>query len=374
MKTANVLFAMMLGMTAGCATTLEQLPAAASGGNLAAEPTFGAEGACVVTGGANTIAPKAQVRPGLEFVSTSTGLALGFGSTPHDAVAVKIDPLSGRAVETASRHSSEPIRRVTPRERGTDLDLSIDADCKASALRGSITIAASEPLVVGTAGSDIAWASCASSAPHALWHFDGAVQDLRGIALADGGFAIVFRQLGSVWFGRVDAQKNAEAPLKKIAERDELRSPVLAESGDAILVVWSEEGRDNWSLAGVSIAPCGHTTPVRFERAMADATRDAIQPSLIGVDNGNFLLVWTEGSAYSHQVRAVTIGSGGRAVGPVLAVSSGTESGWGRPALTADGHGAVVYFVPTDSGFAVAATPIACPLSPSHSNRIATRL
>src|SRR5579859_1458518 len=162
MRTANVMFAMMLGMTAGCATTLDQVPAAESGAGPTTEAVFGAEGACVVTGGVNTIAPKAQIRPGLELVSTANGLALGFGMTAHDAIAVKIDPRSGRAVETASRHSSDRIRRVTPRERGADLDLSIDADCKANMLKDSITISTNEPLVVGTVDSDISWSSCAA--------------------------------------------------------------------------------------------------------------------------------------------------------------------------------------------------------------------
>src|SRR5205085_819921 len=126
-------------------------------------------------------------------------------------------------------------------------------------------------------------------------------------------------------------------------------------------------------LGGVSVAPCGHATPVHIARPGAKGDADAIQPALAGVDHGNFLLVWTEGPATTHQVRAVTIDAHGRAVGPVLAVSSGSESGWGRPALTADGRGAVVYLVPTDDGFAVAATPIACPLSPAHANSVASR-
>ncbi|HEX9297357.1 MAG TPA: hypothetical protein VF881_16055 [Polyangiaceae bacterium] len=77
---------------------------------------------------------------------------------------------------------------------------------------------------------------------------------------------------------------------------------------------------------------------------------------------------------WGHQVRAVTLESHGRAVGPALRVSSGAESGWGRPAITADGRGAVVYLVPTGSGFAVAATPIECSSSARANRLAATRL
>jgi hypothetical protein len=378
MKSLRWMFPVMLAMTAGCATTLDQsssLRPSSAPEEMKATVADGA--ACIVTGTVRTIAPKALVRPGIELVSTSDGLALGFSRTPHDAVTIKIDPASAMTTATFSRHSSNPIRRVTPLERGSNaIDAAIDADCKSNPLKGAVTVAAKQPFTIGSADSDIAWTSCASEQPHTLWHFShGPVQELRGIALADGGFAIVFREGGSVWFGRLDSEKAPTGPLKRIAERAELRGPTLAESGDNVMVIWSEQSASgNWSLAGSTVAPCGHTTPVRLDAPTLAAEGDAIQPSLVGVDGGHFLLVWTEGPAYSHEVRAATIESHGHTVGPVLRVSSGAESGWGRPALTADGRGAVVYLVPTDDGFAVAATPIACPLSSARANQVATRL
>jgi hypothetical protein len=378
MKTARLMFPLMLAMTSGCASTLDRSstlrPSAEVGDAVVASDGE----ACIVTGAVRTVAPSALVRPGVEIVSTADGLALGFSRTPHDAVAVKIDSSSAMTTRTFSRHSADPIRRVTPLDRGANaLDAAIDADCKSNPLKGAMTVSAKEPFSIGTTDTDIAWAACAAETPHTLWHFSqGPVQELRGIALRDGGFAVVFRQGGSVWFGRLDSEKAPVGPLRRVAERAQVRAPTLAESGDDVMVIWTEQAtdHDNWSLAGVSIAPCGHTTPVRLELPMDAAEGDAIQPALASVEGGHYLLVWTEGPAWSHQVRAATIESHGRAVGPVLRVSSGAESGWGRPALTADGRGAVVYLVPTGSGFAVAATPIACPLSSARTNQIATRL
>jgi hypothetical protein len=370
---------MMLAMTAGCATTLDEGSALRSASEIGGETAAPVEGAaCVVTGTVRTIAEKALVRSGLELVSMADGLAVGFSQTPYDAVAVKIDPASAMATGSFSRHSLDPIRRVTPLERGAQaIDAAIDADCKKSPLRGAVTIAAKEPFSIGTTGGDIAWASCASEAPRALWRFtQGEVEDLRGIALGDGGYAIAFRQGGSAWFGRLDSEKAPVGPLKRVAERTNLRAPTIAESGDDVMIVWTERSSsyDNWSLAGVTVAPCGHTTPVHLDLPPAGVAGDAIQPALAPVDGGRFLLVWTEGPATFHQVRALTIEAHGHAVGPALQVSSGAESGWGRPALTADGRGAVVYFVPTGSGFAVAATPIACPVSTARTNQVVTRL
>jgi hypothetical protein len=377
MKTLRLMFPMMLAMTAGCATTLEQSSSPRAATELGGESVAASEGAaCVVTGTVRTIAPKALIRPGLELVSTSDGLAIGFSQSSHDAVAMKIDPSSAMTTGTFSRHSSDPIRRVTPLERSANaIDAAIDADCKTNPLQGAVTISAKEPFTIGTTDGDIAWAACASETPRTLWHFtQGPVEELRGIALADGGFAVVFRQGGSAWFGRLDSEKAPVGPLKRVAERENLRGPTIAESDDNVMIVWSERtsSEDNWSLGGLTVAPCGHTTPVRLDLPMADGQGDAIQPALASASGGHFLLVWTEGPATGHQVRALTIESHGHAVGPVLQVSSGAESGWGRPALTADGRGAVVYLVPTSSGFAVAATPIACPVS--RTNQVVTRL
>ncbi|HEX9294872.1 MAG TPA: hypothetical protein VF881_03530 [Polyangiaceae bacterium] len=375
MKIVRFMFPAMLALTTGCATTLDQggaLRPNAEARNEAAVP--GGAPACFVSGEMRTIAPKAQVRPGIEVVTTATGIALGFSRTPFDAVAMTMDPSSGVATERFSRHTADPIRHITPIHReGDAIDAAIDAECKANTLKGAVTISARESFVVGTTDGEIAWAACASELPHTLWHFSqGAVRELRGIALRGGGYAIAFREGESIWLGRVDADKNPLGPLHRIATRAELRAPVLAESGEDVLVVWSEQrnGSDRWSLGGASVAQCGHATPMDLAIPMENADADAIQPALAAVDANHFLLVWTEGPVWGRQVRAVTIESHGRAVGPALRVSAGAESGWARPAITADGRGAVVYLVPTSSGFAIAATPIECSSS-GRANRVA---
>jgi len=362
----------MLAMTAGCATTLDQ-PVALGAKRDTVGSFTGENPGCVVVGTVRTIATRA--RPGVEFVSTTGGLAVGFGKTPFEAVAMTIDPGSAMATASFSRHSAHPIRHVTPLDRGeSGLDAAIDADCKASALQDSVTISAKEPFVVGTANGKIAWAACASETPQVLWPFSkGAVHDLQGVALAGGGVAIVFRQDSVFWFGRLDSERAPVGALVPIADRPLLRSPTLAASGDHLLVVWAEQAgaEDRWLLAGASVAPCGHATPIDLDVPPASADSDAIQPALAPVDADHFLLVWTEGPVWGHQVRAITIEARGRSLGSVLSVSSGAESGWGRPAIAADGRGAIVYLVPGDSGFALAATPIACPLSP-HPARVTT--
>jgi hypothetical protein len=378
MKTARLMFPLTLALTAGCATTLDKNPTVRSEmGVVAATPADGT--ACVVSGAVHTIAPQALVRPGVELVSTTNGLALGFRTTLHDGVIMKIDPASAMATQRVALHSVDPIRRVTPLDRNSEsLGAAVDTDCKTNQLDGAVTVSAKDPFVIGTANGEMSWASCASQAPHPLWPLaEGKVRELRGIALADGGYAVLFAQNDALWFGKLDAEKNPTGALSKIAEGSHLRWPTIAQTGERLLVVWAElaSGRDQWSLAGASLAPCGHPTPIRIDLPSDTTEGDAIQPALTAVDANHFLLVWTEGTSTGHDVRAITLEAEGHAVGQALRISSGAESGWGRPAVTADGRGAVVYFVPADNGFAIAATPIACPLASAPAAHLAsTRL
>lgn len=88
-----------------------------------------------------------------------------------------------------------------------------------------------------------------------------------------------------------------------------------------------------------------------------------MSPSIAPLPGGRFLLVWTEGPASGHDVRALTVSSDGTAVGAPLAVSTpGGNAGQGQAAVTASGEGAVGFLSASGERFEVAATPIDCGL------------
>jgi len=353
MKTARLKFPLMLALTSSCSTMFERSAAAHSTVELAGQQATWTPAACVVAGEPRTLAPTARIRSGIDLVSTANELALGFSTASHQSVAMKLDPSSGEA---------------TSSQTGT-------SDCKTGHLSGAVRVSASVPFTVGVADGALAWGPCAGEEPTVLWPLpDGTIEDLRGIALHDGGFAILFRQRDSVWLGRLDSDKNPVGSLSRIAERPQLRWPTLAESGGSILVVWADRsnGGDRSALGGAVVAPSGTVKPIRLDLPAGGLGGDAIQPALAVIDAAHYLLVWTEGPAWSHEVRAVTIESNGHAVGAALRVSPGVESGWGRVAVTADGRGAIVYLVPAGGGLAVAATPIVCRVPEAPSTHVTT--
>ena len=87
-----------------------------------------------------------------------------------------------------------------------------------------------------------------------------------------------------------------------------------------------------------------------------------MSPGIASVPGGRFLLVWTEGPATRHDVRALTLSREGQPLGKPLVISGKkVNAGQGQGAVTASGRGAVAFLESTEGGgFQVVATPIKC--------------
>ena len=88
---------------------------------------------------------------------------------------------------------------------------------------------------------------------------------------------------------------------------------------------------------------------------------EVLSPSLASISGGGFLLSYTERTVYDSRVNAQAIDSIGAPIGAPLTISADKSgAGWGNGAVTTDGRGVVAFLAPSDSGFEVVATPIAC--------------
>jgi len=131
-----------------------------------------------------------------------------------------------------------------------------------------------------------------------------------------------------------------------------------------VLVSWAERPDVNASLRLRAMsAPVGQAPrPIRLEIPTRGGT-DASSPALAAIDDGHFLLVWTEGSPSSNEVRALTLNAEGQTFGPAFSVSSRMNAGWGRPAVSADGRGAIAFLASNEQGFELVVAPVACPIT-----------
>jgi hypothetical protein len=332
-------------------------------------------GGCVLSGVARQVAGRARVRGGIEMVPSRTRLALGFTTSPHEAVTLDLDPGSASVVRRTERHSSEVIDHATVMlSADQHVDAVIDEECSAPQLSGARTVHGPSPFIVGLSRGWLSWATCNGMSPVSLWGIskeENAISDLQGVARANDGFVIVLRRENALFMGELDADKKAMGPLRKIAEAGWLRSPALAESGGNVLVSWAErpDANANLRLAAVSIPVGQAPRPLHLEIPTRTGM-DASSPALAAIDNGRFLLVWTEGSSSSSEVRALTLDVEGHAFGEALSVSPQMNGGWGRAAVSSDGRGAIAFLASNELGFELAVAPVVCPVTHASADTV----
>jgi hypothetical protein len=138
----------------------------------------------------------------------------------------------------------------------------------------------------------------------------------------------------------------------------------VAISDGVVLAAWADRASasDPWRLRWVRFnAGEAPGAPGTFTPPAGGQGEQAMSPGVAAVPGGRFLLVWTEGPASRHDVRALTLSRDGQPIGPPLVISNqGINAGQGQAAVTSGQHGLVSFLESASGGFAVVATPIAC--------------
>jgi hypothetical protein len=337
-----------------------------------APPSSASLSPCSVVGSSHVVAPTAIVAAGVEVVRMGDGVAVGFAPTEKDGMAVALDPSSLTATATARARSADPVRRVTPTAttKGA-LSLVVDADKTNDRVQGRRTVLTDPPVQLGAAEGNLVWAPLRQAATGQLWPLEGgaAVESLRG-AVESGSehaIALAFRRGASVWIGAAEGA-TAFAPKGDLAHVDGLGpsvgSPSVAIGDGVVVVAWADRASQDepWRLRWLHFkagSPPGE--PTTFVPPAGGKGEQAMSPALSALPGGRFLLVWTEGPASGHEVRALTLSSEARPLGgPIVVSSESTNAGQGQAAVNASGQGVIAFLESRGDAFEVAATSIAC--------------
>jgi hypothetical protein len=333
-------------------------------------------GPCKLAGEPRVVAPEAVVATGIEARAFGDEIAVGFASSDHRGGLLHVDPTS-LATTSASTKSYAPIvRRVTPTlTKKGKISLVVDVDKKGDALHGRRTLDLDPPLQVGAAKQYLVWTpSLKHKAAGKLWPLQGddGVEAPRGVQLGSEpmGVVIGFRNGGSLWVGQADrsgSSLQAKGDLSRLGRQGEMvGAPAIAASDGVVMMAWAarKTADDPWRMrwlrfkAGESPGP-DHA----FVVPAGGPGEQSMAPGLAALPGGRFLLVWTEGPASAHEVRAQTLSSEGTALGEPLRISAtGVNAGQGQPAVTSTGRGVVAFLAADGSRFEVVAAPIACTL------------
>ncbi|HEX3771824.1 MAG TPA: hypothetical protein VHV30_13200 [Polyangiaceae bacterium] len=358
------------------ATPVEPAPAPAP--EPAPRAPAASTAACVVGGAPRTVAPSAIVAAGVEVRTVGDDVALGFAPNDHQATALRLDASSLASTSKVDSQSSDAVRRVVPLASADGaLTIAEDTDREGDALQGRRTIALDPPLEIGAAGGNVVWGRPGAGSSGKLWPLDGdgPVEALRGATdtTQDAPVtAIAFRHAGSIWLGTA-VGRDALAPLGALTRAAGtsagVGSPAIAANGGVVMAAWADRAAatDPWRLrwltfkAGEAPGEPGTFTPPAGGRG-----EQAMSPGIAAVPGGRFLLVWTEGPAAHHDVRALTLSHDGQPLGKPLVISAKhVNAGQGNAAFNSAGRGAVAFLEsaesPEPNAFRVVATPIRCP-------------
>jgi hypothetical protein len=359
------------------ATSAAEAPQAAPPAVVAAPPApatvEASTGPCKVVGKPRVVAPSAIVSAGIEVRTVGNDVALGFAPNEHQATALRVDAASLSPSSTVDTPSADAIRRVVPLA-STDgaLTIAADADHDGDALRGRRTAALDPAVDIGAAGGDLVWAHPGGPPAGKLWPLDGDgnVEALRAaVEVGPSGpvTAIAMRRGRSILVGTATGRDAlvAQGPLSLAgSSTGSVGSPAVAINEGVVIAAWADRASptDPWRLrwvrfnAGEAPGEAGTFTPPAGGKG-----EQAMSPGVAAVPGGRFLLVWTEGPATRHDVRALTLSREGQPIGKPLVISNKTgNSGQGQAAVNPARQGMVAFLESNEGGFQVMATPIAC--------------
>jgi hypothetical protein len=332
---------------------------------------------CRVAGKSRVVAPSAVVSAGVEVRAVGGDIALGFSPNEHQATAVRIDPSSLSSSSTVDAQSTESVRRVVPVSSADGaLTIATDVDRDGDALQGRRTVPLDPPLEIGASGGKLVWGRPGAPAGSVIWPLEGEgkVEALRGatdLASTPPGSAtaIAMRFGGAIWIGTATGRDalTPQGPLSRVAGMgDAVGSPAVAINDGVVVVAWADRASatDPWRMRWIRFKagePAGE--PGTFTPPAGGKGEQVMSPGLAAVPGGRFLLVWTDGPATRHDVRAITLSRDGLPLGKPLDISSRSDNaGQGQAAVNSARQGLVAFLESAGSGFRVAATPIACGL------------
>jgi hypothetical protein len=274
------------------------------------------------------------------------GFFVGYARDDRDAVGVEVDAKSGKFQSRFSKKTEAEIDRVTPNL--LDKPVSFHVSTTKDALYSAVPIG-SNGLVVGLMREGVGVVRASGQAPSAVFRFDPAdASALRVLSAGSNGYAVTLRRDGAIWTGWLDASGNARGALTKVqGSGGSVGKPMTGWNGAELALVFADRPKDSdtWKIrAGHALAGAPMTTTRVFELPKGGPGGDAFAPDIVGLADGRWIVVWTEGTAGGRAIRAQTLDRDLIAVGDPIALSP-PAGNFGQGVLGVAGSYATVVFL-----------------------------
>jgi len=292
-----------------------------------------------------------SVPPYVAKVENGGALALGIAETKTKGIGLRVDPHTLDVSPVFEEEGKDAVRGVVPLSRSGSLTFFVDRDDKA--LRSAHTIDEIPPFTLGV--SNAGFSRVVAGGTSLVWQLDASskITEPRSAQLADYGYGVTFRrggQSGAVMLGFVGSDGAKKSELAEVPGAPKfLGTPVIAGSGAGALIAFA--GRDAasepWKLFASLTAAGAQPSPAR--ELATGSTGAAISPTLAALDDGRWLVQWTEGSTAQYHVHVQSFAADLSPIGQSIAVSpKGANAGQG--ALAPFANGAATLFILTTAG------------------------
>lgn len=276
-------------------------------------------------------------------------MELGFAVDEKKAVGLRIDPKSGRAETVFEREADGAIGRVAPLvPTGSEPSFFIAEKGE----RVVLPVPSAKQFFLALTASEILYGVDAGAIDKKLWSLEGegAVAAEQVVAVADRSM-LTFRRNNQVVSGFIGADGAAQGELTSIVapEGAIVGKPRASSNGIEIAIVYSEKADDKddtgWKLRlAQSKSDALPTAAVDFAVPEGGPGGSVIAPDIVGLADGRWLLMWTEGPFESSAIRAQTYSATMEPIGDPIALSPPAGL-FGQALLTTVGNYTTVAFL-----------------------------
>jgi hypothetical protein len=250
-------------------------------------------------------------------------VAVGFAANRYTAVGLSLDPAMLTTRQELLDTGDEPVSAVVPLWDG-GLRFVVDRQGEELAQAQTVT----RDLVLGI--TDEGFVRRRDDSIHVVWPGGGGEPTTapRTATISDGRHAVTFRrggQSGDVLVGWVKADGTKASRLGVVPDEGLAGTPSVAANPREILVTFASRP-DADAKWGVALARAPHgAVPERslpFIIPPGGPGVETIAPAATGLDDGRWLLQWTEGATGNRQVRVQTLAGDLKPIGDAITLSA----------------------------------------------------
>lgn len=253
-------------------------------------------------------------------------LAMGYARDAERAVGIEVMPSTGEVVERFTRTMrGASIDRVSPLPV-EPLDFFVSTVQGGDLARSYVSVPDKPPFLVSVDTSGVGVTDAIEVEPTSLWTFEGTgeVTATRVQRIAEQGHLVTLRRGGSILGGLLSKDRKALGGLVRIeGSGGAVGKPVPAWNGREMAVVFADQPPGAAWQIRVAHGPAGSAPTATTVLALPPGGPggDAFAPGIVGLEDGRWLLVWTEGKPGSRAVRAQTLARDFTGAGDPIALS-----------------------------------------------------